>query len=115
MSKHNKWFPPQQQPKPTPAPPAPPLEPDQALVDNPTAAPEDLGNGIAVGQIWEDVIVPDRAVNVIQLQPGAKLLPLLVEGRFDDGTGHLCASFVGEACTKIRVDAEMLKTGRLRK
>jgi hypothetical protein len=93
---------------------APPIGPDAPTVDlGDSLAPEST-DGICTGQIWDGVIVPDRTVNVMALTPGAKLGALLVEGPFDDGTGHWCASFVGEAMTKLRVDAEMLKTGKMR-
>ena len=108
----NKWL--HRQTQPTAAPP---IGPDAPTVDtgedDKTPGLEET-DGIAAGQIWDGCIVPDRPVNVLSLTPGAKLGPLLVEGPSDDGTGHYCASFVGETMTKIRVDAEMLKSGKLR-
>ena len=115
MSKNKNWLRKQEQQLANPAL-DPPIGPDAAQIES---AEEDIldeasADGIAVGQIWDDVIVPDRPVNVLSLTPGAKLGALRVDGPFDDGTGHWCVSFVGEAMTKIRADAEMLKTGRLR-
>lgn len=69
---------------------------------------------IRVGQIWEGVVVPNRPINMLGLRVGATLNPLLVVKRFDDGTGHWACTFVGESVTSIRVDEEMLKSGRLR-
>jgi len=115
MSKKN-WLRRQAQQQPGAPTVEPPIGPDAPTIeDEEDDTPEvESTDGIEVGQIWEDVIVPDRPVNVLSLTPGAKLQPLLVEGPFDDGTGDWCVSFVGEAITKIRADAEMLKTGKLR-
>lgn len=121
MSKKN-WLRRQAQQQPGAPTVEPPIGPDAPTIEHDpydngdsseTPEPE-FTDGIEAGQIWEDVIVPDRPVNVLSLTPGAKLQPLLVEGPFDDGTGDWCVSFVGEAITKIRADAEMLKTGKLR-
>jgi hypothetical protein len=97
---------------------APPIGPDAPTIDDgddddktPTLEETD---GIAAGQIWDGVVVPDRSVNVLSLTPGAVLGALMVDGPFNDGASQWCASFVGEQMTKIKVDAAMLKTGRLR-
>ena len=110
----NKWL--QRKPQQTSTPLAPPIGPDAAQIED---AEEDIldeasADGIKAGQIWDGCVVPDRPVNVLSLTPGAKLGALHVDGPFDDGSGHWCVSFVGEAMTKIRADAEMLKTGKLR-
>lgn len=106
---------------PIAAPPAP--EPDRVEVVKPLAQdgatavkrepPKPDPDGIAPGQIYDDVIVPDRKINRMGLRPGAKLPAIMVEVKREDGTWM--ASFVGERASKIDVDAQMLKTGRLRK
>jgi hypothetical protein len=109
----NKWL--HRQPQHPAAPLAPPIGPDAAQIeDDEDVLDEVSADGVAPGQVWEGVIVPNRAVNVLSLTPGSKLLPLRIDGPFNDGTNHYCASFVGESMTKIRVDAEMLKTGKMR-
>lgn len=86
--------------------------PDCPTIDKDTP-PEPVAP-IQPGQVWEGVVVPDRPVNVLGLRPGAALPPLVIDGPFTDGTGHWSAGFEGERGTKIRVDLEMLQTGRLR-
>ena len=92
-----------------------PVAPDGATVAEvgPPVEPEPEGE-VAPGQVWEGVVVPDRPVNILSLRPGAVLPALVIDGPFNDGTGHWSAGFVGERGTKIRVDLEMLKTGKLR-
>lgn len=98
-----------------PAPGAPSVGPDCASVWETGPAPEPKPAGmIQVGQVWEGVVVPDRPVNILSLRPGAVLPPFVIDGPYNDGSGHWSAGFVGERGTKIRVDEEMLKTGRLR-
>lgn len=75
-------------------------------------------DGIAPGQVYEGVKVPDRKINVMGLTPGAVLGPLVIEAPYTDtNDGWWFAFFEGEGCTgiKLYVDAEMLKTGKLRK
>jgi len=93
-----------------------PIGPDAPTVgeiasDDGPDGPEDT-DVIAAGQVWEDVVVPDRSVNVLGLRPGSKLPPIQIDGPFHDATGHWAAGFVGERGTKIRVDEEMLRRGR---
>lgn len=100
---------PNQKPEFTPIGPDAPTAEELASDDG----PEDT-DALAPGQIWEDVIVPDRSVNILGLRPGSKLPPLQLDGPFHDATGHWAAGFVGERGTKIRVDEEMLRTGKRR-
>lgn len=89
--------------------------PDCATASETGPAPDPKPAGmIQVGQVWEGVIVPDRPVNILSLRPGAVLPPFVIDGPYTDGSGHWSAGFVGERGTKIRVDEEMLRTGRLR-
>jgi len=92
----------------------PPLAKDGAIAANPDAlqAPKPDAKGISKGQVWVDVVVPDRPINKMGLRPGARLNPLEIETPYGDGRWMAC--FVGERATKIEVDAEMLKTGKLR-
>lgn len=92
----------------------PPLAKDGAIASNPGALgpPKPDATGIARGQVYENVEVPNRPINKLGLRPGALLKPLEVESPYGDGRWMAC--FVGERMTKIDVDAEMLKTGKLR-
>lgn len=94
-----------------------PLPPPQLAQDGATAVkrepPKPDPDGIAPGQIYDGAIVPDRKINRLGLRPGAKLPAIMIEVKRDDGTWM--ASFVGERASKIDVDAQMLKTGKLRK
>lgn len=75
-------------------------------------------DGIVPGQVYEGVKVPDRPINVMGLTPGAVLGPLVIEAPYTQtNDGWWIAFFEGEGCTgiKLYVDAEMLKSGKLRK
>jgi hypothetical protein len=75
-------------------------------------------DGIAPGQVYEGVVVPDRPINQLGLKPGARLNPIVIEAPYTQtNDGWWFAIFEGEGSTgvKLYVDAEMLKTGKLRK
>ncbi len=103
-----------ERPTEEPAAALPPLAKDGAIASNPGALgpPKPDANCIARGQVYDDVEVPNRPINKLGLRPGALLKPLEVESPYGDGRWMAC--FVGERMTKIDVDAEMLKTGKLR-
>jgi hypothetical protein len=92
---------------------APPPEPQQ---EDPLAAepppPKDPG-AIEVGQVYDKVVVPNRPINKLGLRPGAVLPPLVIQASYGDG--RWMAGFLGELATKIEVDTEMLKSGKLRR
>lgn len=67
---------------------------------------------LAAGQVYENVVVPNRPINRLGLRPGAVLKPIVLQKAYGDG--RWMAGFVGETGTHIDVDAEMLATGRLR-
>lgn len=67
---------------------------------------------LASGQVYEGVVVPDRAINRLGLRPGGVLPPLVLQTPYGDG--RWMAGFVGEEGTHVDVDAEMLATGKRR-
>lgn len=92
--------------------------PPEKVVEIEARAKRDLDDGIAPGQVYEGVKVPDRAINTMGLTPGATLGPLVIDAPYTQtNDGWWYAFFEGEGCTGITlyVDAEMLKTGKLRK
>jgi len=102
-----------ERPPEEPAAVLPPLAKDGAIAANHVALGLASRAGvIARGQVYDGVLVPDRPINKMGLRPGARLNPLEIETPYGDGRWMAC--FVGERATKIEVDAEMLKTGKLR-
>lgn len=99
--------------QPAPTSSQPPIIPD----DEPTPEPETEAdpNAIAAGQVYDGVLVPDREINILQLPKGYKLASIVIDGPYvKAGVDWWIASFVGESCTKLYVDAEMLATGMRR-
>jgi hypothetical protein len=106
-NKHRQW-----QPSQTSAQ-SPAIDDDATPeIEEITPPPEPDPNALAAGQVYDGVLVPDREINILQLPKGYKLPAIVLEGPYvKSGVDWWIASFVGESCTKLYVDAEMLATG----